>query len=219
MRDVIGADGLLGESSRKRGAQRGIAVCFQQRVQAFDFGNPRARSTMDQLGQVLEGRRPQLKEVLPLQISASALAGHRGGAVRAVLGQDRAGPGLELSVMIRTEAAGDNAQAITVEIQRARQADSVWWHRVECPSWITTQVGDTLTGTRKASPVSAILGRRRARAASDSPRSATRATDVLRKIIREDYQPTGAFASVAQRDANECTAESAPHTGPIENTK
>jgi hypothetical protein len=44
MRDVLGADRLLGEAALESRAQRRIAVRLQERVQPLDFGNPRART-------------------------------------------------------------------------------------------------------------------------------------------------------------------------------
>jgi hypothetical protein len=97
MRDVLRPDRLLGEAPFEGGAQRRIAVRLQERVQALDFGNPRAWTSMRQLGEIRERRGAEIKQMLSLQVATGAFAGHRGDALGAMLGQDRGGAGLDLS--------------------------------------------------------------------------------------------------------------------------
>ena len=118
VRDVLGADRLLGESSSERGAQRHVSVGGEQRVQAIDIANPDARAAMGELGQIVQGRGPQRQEMLPLQIPFRALAGHGGDVLRAMLRQRRLGVRLEEALMDGLEAAGDDAHAIPIEKQR-----------------------------------------------------------------------------------------------------
>src|SRR4029453_1548160 len=80
VRDVLGADRLLGETTLKRGAQCPIAVSLQEGVQALDFGNPRTRAPMRQLGEIGERRGAEINQMLTLQIAAGAFAGDRGDA-------------------------------------------------------------------------------------------------------------------------------------------
>ena len=130
MRDVLRADRLLGEAALEGRAQRRIAVRLQQLVQALHFGNPCARPAMGELGQIGERGGAEINQMLTLQVAASAFAGHRRDALGAMLGQDRAGAGLDLPRVLGAEPTGDDAHAVPIEIQRARQADRIGWHRV-----------------------------------------------------------------------------------------
>lgn len=105
MRNVLGADRLLGEPALEGGAQRRIAVRLQELVQALDLMNPGARPSMRQLGEIREGRGAEIDQMLPLQIAARAFAGDRRHALRAVLGQDRAIAGVEFPLMVGLESA------------------------------------------------------------------------------------------------------------------
>ena len=90
VRDVLGADRLLGEAALEGRAQRGVAVRLQERVQPLDIADPRARAPMRELGEIRERRGAEIEQMLALQIAPRALAGDGRHALRAVLGQDRA---------------------------------------------------------------------------------------------------------------------------------
>ena len=96
-----------------------------------------------------------------------------------MLRQDRAVAGLPLPHMLGAEAAGDDAHAIAIEIQRARATRSRRAaSSTDAPSWITTPVGPTLTGMRSARSAGATFsGRSRARS---SPIRAAGGTPVAR---------------------------------------
>ena len=56
VRDVLGADRLLGEAALEGRAQRRIAVRLQQRVQPLDVADPHARAAMRELGEIRQRR-------------------------------------------------------------------------------------------------------------------------------------------------------------------
>ena len=64
MRDVLGPERLLGEAAFERGAQRRVAVGVQERVQPLDLGDPRARPSVRQLGEIRERRRKAIRDVV-----------------------------------------------------------------------------------------------------------------------------------------------------------
>ena len=97
VRDVLGADGLLGEAALEGAAQRRIAVRLQQRVQPLDIANPDLRAPMGELGEIGQGGGAEIEQMLPLQIAPRALARDRGDALGAMLGQDRAVAGLRIA--------------------------------------------------------------------------------------------------------------------------
>ena len=61
MRDVLGTDRLLGEAALEGTAQRRIAVCLQQLVEPLDVVNPDLRASMRELGEIRQGRRPEIE--------------------------------------------------------------------------------------------------------------------------------------------------------------
>src|SRR5262249_59752773 len=87
MRDVLGTDRLLIESTLERGAQRRLAMCLQQPVQPIDFVNPSVRPPIRQLREIRERCRAEIDEMLALQVPAGAVSPDGGGppwgAVRA----------------------------------------------------------------------------------------------------------------------------------------
>src|SRR5262249_62147449 len=72
MRDVLGTDRLLIESTLERGAQRRLAMCLQQPVQPIDFVNPSVRPPIRQLREIRERCRAEIDEMLALQVPAGA---------------------------------------------------------------------------------------------------------------------------------------------------
>jgi hypothetical protein len=54
VRDVLGADGVLGKSALEGGTQCMVTVTFQQLVEARDIPNPYLGPPVSQLGQILE---------------------------------------------------------------------------------------------------------------------------------------------------------------------
>ena len=93
-------------------------------------GTQRRRAAMGELGEIRERGGPEVEQMLPLQIPPRALARDGRDALGAMLRQDRAVAGLPLPHMLGAEAAGDDAHAIAIQIQRARQSDRVGRHRV-----------------------------------------------------------------------------------------
>ena len=76
MGDVLGADRLLHEATVKGGAHTLIAMLLEELMQPLDVSDPRTGPTMNELGEVGERRRPELQQMLPLQVATRALAGH-----------------------------------------------------------------------------------------------------------------------------------------------
>ena len=68
VRNVLGADRLLGEAALEGVAQRDIAMRLQEVVQPLDIVNPRLRAAMGELGEIRQGRRAEVKQVLPLPV-------------------------------------------------------------------------------------------------------------------------------------------------------
>jgi hypothetical protein len=130
VRDVLSADRLVSETTLEGGPQRRLAVRLQERVQALDFGNPGAGTPMRELGEIREGCSADVDQMLSLQVTAGAFAGHGRHALGAMLGQDRAGARLDLPRVLGAETTGNDPHAVPIEIQRARQPDRIGWHRV-----------------------------------------------------------------------------------------
>ena len=124
MRDVFGADGLLGEAPFERRAQRGITVGLQERVEPLDLRDPRARTPVGQLREIRERRGAEIDQMLTLEIPTRSLAGHGGHALRTMLRQDRPGSRLPLARVLGAEATSHDADAIAIEVQRAGQPRS-----------------------------------------------------------------------------------------------
>src|SRR6266853_2661161 len=89
VRDVLRPDRLLREPANEGRSYRVLAVRGEQRVEAIDVADPDLWPSMRELGQVLQGGRPQLQQMLPLQIAFRALARDGGDVLRAVFGQRR----------------------------------------------------------------------------------------------------------------------------------
>ena len=115
VRDILGADRLLGEPPGEGGAHRDVPIGGEQLVQAIDIANPDPRAAMRELGQIIQGLGPQRQEMLPLQIAFRALAGHGGHLLRAVLRQCRLGMRFEEPLVDSVEAARDDADAIPIQ--------------------------------------------------------------------------------------------------------
>src|SRR5713226_138961 len=75
MRNVLRPDRLLGEPAGEGRPYRVLAVRRQQRVKAIDIADPDLGPPMRELGQVLQGGRPELQQMLALQIAFRTLAG------------------------------------------------------------------------------------------------------------------------------------------------
>ena len=84
---------LLGETALECGPERDVAVRLQERVESLDVVNPRVRASMRELGEIGEGRRAEIEQVLPLQIAARPLARDRCHSLRAMLGRIDPSPG------------------------------------------------------------------------------------------------------------------------------
>ena len=59
VRDGLGSDRLLRESTSERRAHGVVAVGGQEVVEAIDIANPDARTTMRELGQIVQGYTPR----------------------------------------------------------------------------------------------------------------------------------------------------------------
>jgi hypothetical protein len=99
-------------------------------MQLLDVRNPALRATMRELRQICERRRPEINQMLTLQIATGALASNGRDACSAVLGQNRPFTGVEFALMLRPEAPRDDAHALAIQIQRPGQANRVRRHRV-----------------------------------------------------------------------------------------
>src|SRR5213592_2309017 len=69
LRDVLGADRLLCESALEGAAHGRIAVDLQQLVQPLHIVNPDLRSPMGELGDIRQGGRAKIEQMLALQIT------------------------------------------------------------------------------------------------------------------------------------------------------
>lgn len=74
-------------------------------MQPLDFGNPRPRATMRELGQIRQRRGADIDQILTLQVAAGRFAGDRRHALGAMLGQDGPGARLKLPRVIGAEPA------------------------------------------------------------------------------------------------------------------
>ena len=61
VRDVLGADRLLGEPALEGAAERRIAVRLQERVEPLDVVNPDLRAPMRELGEIRQCRRAEIE--------------------------------------------------------------------------------------------------------------------------------------------------------------
>ena len=89
---------------------------------------------MDDLRQIAKHRRPQVQQLLALQIPLAALARHRGHQGRSMLGQRRALVRSEFPRMHRLPlTTGHNPHPVSIEVQRRWHADGFGRHRVAVP--------------------------------------------------------------------------------------
>src|SRR2546427_7477845 len=128
VRDVLRSDRLLSEPASEGRPYRVLAVRREQRVEAINVADPDLGPSMRELGQVLQGERPELQQMLPLQIAFCALARNGGDVLRAVFGQRRLRVRLEQPLMDGFEAAGDDPDPIAIEKQRAGDAHRIAPH-------------------------------------------------------------------------------------------
>jgi hypothetical protein len=89
-------------------------VALQEVVQSVDVIKPLSRPAMHDLGEVEEGRLPQLEQLLAFQIAFSTLARYRGYHGGAMLGERGAFLSHEFPWMYCFEATRDDANAVRV---------------------------------------------------------------------------------------------------------
>lgn len=107
-----------------------IPVTFEQSVETVDVADPNARATMDELREVLERGAAKLNEMLPLEVSLSALAGDGGNPPRAMFRKRRARLGFEEPVVSCLIATGNDTNPVAEQVQGAGEADRVGRHGV-----------------------------------------------------------------------------------------
>lgn len=69
-------------------------------MQPLDFGNLRAWPSMRELSEIRQGGGTEIDQMLALQIAPRTRPVHRGPALRAMLGQNRAITALELPLVV-----------------------------------------------------------------------------------------------------------------------
>jgi len=114
MHDVLGTDCLLAEAALEGTAQSRITVRLQERVESLDVVNPDLRAPMRELGEIRQGCRAEIQQVLTLQVASGPCPGDRRDPLRTVLGQDRAVAGGEFPLVLGTEAASNDPHALAV---------------------------------------------------------------------------------------------------------
>ena len=110
VRDVLGADRLLGEPAFEA-ARRAASPCVCRSRAAARHRESSLRASMRELGEIRQGGRAEIEQVLPLQIAPRPLPGDRGDPLGAMLGQGSSRHRLKFPLVLGTEATRDDAHA------------------------------------------------------------------------------------------------------------
>ena len=99
-------------------------------MRLVDVADPDVGTSEDVLGDVRERVAAEADEVFALQVTLGALPGDGGDLLRAMLGRRRAFTARELPLVLGDVATSDDADAVTIQVQRRGQAERVGRHRV-----------------------------------------------------------------------------------------